>query len=269
MSGTALGIHKPFLGVLHLQPLPGAPGYRGSMTPIIDRALRDARTYLEGGLDGLVVENFGDAPFFTGEVPPETVAALTAVACEIRALGSFPLGVNVLRSDGPAALAVAIASGAQFIRVNVLTGTMVTDQGTIEGCAARLLRRRAACRTRIEVWGDLLVKHARPLVAVDEVELARDMGERGGADALIVTGTRTGIPVDLEQLERLRRARLKIPIVIGSGVRPENLESVWSRADAFIVGSSLKKGGRATGVVEATRVKQLQELRRRLARRRA
>jgi membrane complex biogenesis BtpA family protein len=259
-----LGQSRPLVGVVHLLPLPGAPAYRGSIEAIAKRALADARTYLEGGLDGILVENFGDAPFYGARIPAETIAALTAVAARLRELGSFPLGINALRSDGPAALAIATAVGAQFIRVNVLGGAMVTDQGLIQGCAARLMRLRAALRARVAVWGDLWIKHAAPLGDLDPVSAAQDLIERAAADALILTGPRTGTPVDAALLSDLRKALPRSALVIGSGVTATNLPRVWNAADAFIVGTSLKKGGRTMAAVDPRRVADLVAQRRRL-----
>jgi membrane complex biogenesis BtpA family protein len=178
-----LGLTKPLIGAVHLLPLPGAPRYRAPMRRIVDRALSDADALLSHGIDGLIVENFGDAPFFAGSAPPETIAAMTAVAHELRGLGSFPLGINVLRCDAEAAMAIAAAVGAQFIRANVLAGTMLTDQGPITGRAAQVLRLRESIKAKVVIWADLMVKHAAPLVPTDAVEAALDLRERSSSPA--------------------------------------------------------------------------------------
>jgi len=252
-----LGLTKPLIGAVHLLPLPGAPRYRAPMRRIVDRALSDADALLSHGVDGLIVENFGDAPFFAGSAPPETIAAMTAVAHELRGLGSFPLGINVLRCDAEAAMAIAAAAGAQFIRANVLAGTMLTDQGPITGRAAQVLRLRESIKAKVVIWADLMVKHAAPLVPTDAVEAALDLRERSLADALIVTGSRTGRPADREMLARLRDALPRIPWIVGSGLTPATLERFWPLADGFIVGTSLKKGARAGAAVDGERVRRL------------
>jgi membrane complex biogenesis BtpA family protein len=258
------GQTKPLIGVVHLPPLPGAPRHRGTMRALVERALRDARAYLDQGMDGLIIENYGDAPFHRDRVSPETIAAMAVVARDVRALGRFPLGIQVLRNDAGAALGIAVAAGADFVRVNVLAGAMVTDQGVIEGCAADLLRRRAALRARVAIWADLLVKHAAPLAPVDPAAAARDLRERALADALIVTGPRTGAAVDLEALRQLRRAAPGGPWIAGSGVRADTLADIWDLADGFIVGSSLEERGRAGSPVVPARVRDLVHARRRL-----
>jgi membrane complex biogenesis BtpA family protein len=252
-----LGFDKPLIGVVHLLPLPGSPRYAGSMERVIGRALSDAAEYRKGGIDALLVENYGDLPFLAGPLPPETIAALAVAAREVRALGDFPLGVNALRSDGPAALAVAVAARAQFVRVNVLAGAAVTDQGLVQGCAARLLRLRAALGAEIAIWADVQVKHAAPLVARDPIEDALDLRHRALADALIVTGPRTGAPLDAALLRRLRERLPDVPWIAGSGVSSENLGGLRDLADGFIVGTSLKQGRCTEAPVDRERVARL------------
>lgn len=250
------GRSKPLFGMIHLLPLPGAPRFR-SLDAVIERAIRDADVLLNAGVDGLVVENYGDAPFCAGHVARETIAAMTAVACELRRMGEFPLGINVLRSDGETALIVAMAARAQFIRVNVLAGAMLTDQGLITGCAASLLRLRANLRAEVGIWADVLVKHAQPLVPIDPVDAARDLRERALADALIVTGPRTGLAAGAQSLVRLRAALRTAPLIVGSGITPDNIAEYWEPADGFIVGSSLRRGSRPEGPVEEERVRRM------------
>lgn len=261
---TVFGLQRPLIGVIHLLPLPGAPGYRGSMTAVIDRALRDADTYLRGGFHGLIVENYGDVPYFRGRVPAETVAAQTRVATEICSLGAVPVGINVLRSDGEAAMAIAAAVSAEFVRINVFAGAMVTDQGIIEGCAANVMRLRATCRAKAAVWADLLVKHATPMVPRSPAEQARDLVERSGADLLIVTGPSTGAAASVATLQETRRAVRRVPLAVGSGITNRNLEDYWADADAFIVGTAVKKRGQTTAMPDSGRVKEMVAEHRRL-----
>ncbi len=231
------------IGMIHLDALPGAPAFAGDLDVVVARAVADALVLAEAGFDALMVENFHDTPFYKSNLPPETVAALTRCALEVRrAVPDRPLGINALRNDGLAALAVAVATGASFIRVNVLTGAMVTDQGLIEGCAADLLRRRAALGSRVSILADVLVKHAAPLGPVDLVQSAQDMVHRGGAEALVVSGSGTGAPTDPERVGRLRAAVPDVPIVVGSGTTADTLATL--AADAYIVGTSLKVAGR-------------------------
>ena len=234
--------------MVHLLPLPGSPRFGGSLSDVIEAALSDAQAIVEGGAAGIVVENFGDVPFFAAMVPPETVAAMTRVVSEIARAVKKPFGVNVLRNDARAALAVAAATGAAFIRVNVHTGAMATDQGIIEGAAAETLRLRRSLAPEVLIFADHLVKHAAPIGAADPVQMARDLRLRGLADAIIVTGGETGAAADPARLTMLRQA-IDAPILVGSGLTAENAAS-FTDADGAIVGTSLKKNGR----VDAKRV---------------
>jgi hypothetical protein len=220
--------------------------------------VEEARLLLDAGFDGLILENYGDAPFFPDRVPPVTVACMTRVAATVRELGRFPLGINVLRNDAAAALSVAVACGADFIRVNVHTGVAATDQGWIQGRAHETLRLRRALATRVQIWADLLCKHAYALHPLDLVGAGRDAVERGGADAVLLTGDRTGEAPSPEDLSELLDLRLGVPVLVASGVTPENLD-LYRGASGFIVGSWIRRGGRAGAPLEARRVRQMAE----------
>jgi membrane complex biogenesis BtpA family protein len=241
--------------MVHLAPLPGAPLYGGSLDAVIAAALADARALRDGGCDGMVFENFGDRPFFKDAVPPETVAAMTRVIIDVTRDVALPFGVNVLRSDAASALAVAAATGAAFIRVNVHTGAMVADQGIIEGRAAETLRKRAALAPKVLIFADHMVKHATPLGAVDEVQAAKDLQLRGLADAIIVSGRETGAEPDLERFARVRAA-VGAPLLVGSGLTEANA-AAFAEADGAIAGTSIKRDGRVEAPVDAVRVARL------------
>ncbi|MCA9147869.1 MAG: BtpA/SgcQ family protein [Planctomycetales bacterium] len=247
---------KPAIGMVHLPALPGSPSCVETLAQSITRALRDAEALIDGGMDGLMIENFGDTPFFPSQVPPVTIAAMTATAAEIRRRFSVPLGINVLRNDAHAALAVALASGANFIRVNVLCGARVTDQGIVQGPAHTLLReRRALAADDVQIWADVQVKHSSPISPRPLAEEVVDTIERGQADAVIVSGSATGRAVDPEHLSAVKQSAGDTPVVVGSGISVESLPRCVSLADGFIVGTSLKHGGQANAPVDVQRVK--------------
>ncbi|MCB9548403.1 MAG: BtpA/SgcQ family protein [Myxococcales bacterium] len=233
----------PLVGMVHLAALPGAPGFGGDLEAVERQAAEEAATIAAAGFDAVMVENFGDVPFYKDRLPAVTVAALTRCALAVRrAAPGLPLGINALRNDGLAALGIAVAVGAAFIRVNVLSGAMVTDQGIIEGCAAELLRARAALGARVAILADVAVKHAAPLHTLDLEASARDLVHRGGADALVVSGSGTGAPTDPGRVARVRAAVPGTPIFIGSGATAETLATL--AADGYIVGTALKRAGR-------------------------
>jgi hypothetical protein len=202
----------------------------------------------------VVVENFGDVPFTKDAVPPETIAAMAAAGQAVRAAVKLPLGFNVLRNDPHAALALCAACGGSFIRVNVHTGAMVTDQGVIEGRAFETLRRRQTLALGVRILADVLVKHAAPLAPLTIEIAARDTLERGLADGLIVSGTGTGVATDLRDVERVRAACPGAPIFIGSGTTADNAREYLRFANGVIVGTSLKKPGGVRQPVDERRV---------------
>lgn len=239
---------RAVFGMIHLRPLPGSPLFV-SMDEVIEGALRDASTIVNGGCDGFVIENYGDRPFTKGRVEAETIAAMTRVITEVAREVRVPFGVNVLRNDALSALAIAAATGATFVRVNVHTGAMATDQGVIEGDAYATLRKRAALAPGVLLFADYLVKHATPLgeVSVD------DLRHRGLADAIIITGSATGWAADPARLRAVREALPDAPLLLGSGLTPENASS-FADADGAIVGTSIKRDGDVHAPVDQARV---------------
>jgi len=257
-----LGVPKPIIGMVHLLPLPGAPGWGGSMDQVLDRAGEDARALARGGVHALLVENFLDVPFHPDHVPPETVAAMALAVAQVARAVDIPVGVNVLRNDAAAALAIAAATGARFIRVNVHTGVMLADQGLIQGRAHETLRLRERLATPaapIAILADVLVKHAVPPAGTDLARTALDTWHRGLADALVVSGTGTGEPTDLDRIRTVRAAVPEAPLFVGSGLTPENAPTLLQLADGAIVGSALARGGRAGAGIEPERVRRLMD----------
>ena len=248
---------KVLLGMVHLLPLPGSPRWGGSLQAVLDAALPDAKALEAGGMDGCLVENYGDAPFTPGAVDPATVAAMAAVVAELRRATSLPLGVNVLKNDARAALAVAAATGASFIRVNIHVGAVVADQGIIQGDAYGTLRYRRLLAADVKIFADVLAKHGAPLVPVDVEQEARDAAYRGLADALIVSGKGTGEPTDLARLRAVRQAVPDRPLLVGSGATPETVRRLLEVADGIIVGTSIKRDGKLANPVDPARVEGL------------
>jgi membrane complex biogenesis BtpA family protein len=251
---------KIVIGMLHLPALPGSALAWQTISEIKENLRRDADALAEGGVHGLMMENFGDVPFYPDRVPAWVTAHMTALACDVRARIDLPLGINVLRNDGRGALAVAHAAGASFIRVNVLCGARVTDQGLIQGIAHDLLRERAMLgAAEIKIFADVDVKHSAALaerLLEDEVD---DLVHRGLADAIVVSGAGTGKATDPHKAQRVKAAAPSAPVFIGSGITAESLAEFGGGADGFIVGTAFKKDGVSTAAVELSRVKELMQ----------
>ncbi len=243
------------VGMVHVGPLPGSPQYGGDMEPLLDDAVADAETLAAAGFDALVVENFGDAPFFADDVPKETIAAITRVVGRIVDAVPIPVGVNVLRNDALGGLAVAAATGAGFIRVNVLSGSMYTDQGLIEGKAAVVARTRATLCPEVAIYADVMVKHAVPPSGLTLEQAAQETAGRGGADAVIVSGRATGSAPTLTDLRKVRAAIPNTPLIVGSGATAATVAKFLTVADGVIAGTSLKRRSVTTNPVQASRAK--------------
>jgi len=251
---------RPLLiGVVHLTPLPGSPRWSGDMSAVVKGAVGDAEAYAKGGADAVVVENFGDVPFTKGALPPETVAAMSRAGAAVREAVDLPLGFNALRNDAAAGLALCAACDGGFIRVNVHSGSMLTDQGLIEGKAFDTLRARVRLCPDVQILADVHVKHATPLGGESLEDAARDTVDRGLADGLIVTGSGTGQATDPETAHRVHEACPAAPVFIGSGANAKNVASFLPYVRGVIVGSSLKRGGRLENPVDAKRVEKLRQ----------
>ena len=252
------GRDKVVIGVVHCRALPGSPGYRGDLVEkIYDQALRDAQAYVAGGVDGLIIENHGDIPFLKpADLGPETAAHLAVITDRIGRATGVPLGINVLANAAIAAFAVAKAGGAQFIRVNQWANAYVANEGIIEGDAARALRYRSNLRAEdIAVFADSHVKHGAHAIVADRsiAELTRDLAFFS-ADAVIATGQRTGDSATMEEIGTIRTAT-HLPLLVGSGVTPENVVTILAQTNGVIVASSLKHDGVWWNAVDLQRVR--------------
>lgn len=253
---------KPIVGMVHCWPLPGAPGFAGyGIDDIRDHAVRDAEALVEGGVDGVIVENMWDIPYRAGaKIHPESIAAHAVVADAVRRSIGVPMGINVVHNGGVALLGIALASGAAFVRVCMFTGAGVWDGGDWdEGCAADLMRRRAELNAgHIKILADVDKKHSVRFPGIDlatHIEWTRFFG----ADALIVSGRMTGDAPDLEKVAEAKRLSGDRPVVIGSGADERNIGAFLSVADGAIVGTSLKVDGVCSNPVSVDRVKRLVE----------
>lgn len=250
---------NPIIGVVHLLPLPTSARWGGSLKAVIERAEQEATALAAGGIDGIIVENFFDAPFTKDQVNPAVISAMTLIVDRIMNLVVVPVGLNLLRNDAKGALAIASCVNAQFIRVNVLNGIMATDQGLIEGNAHEILRFRRELGSDIAIFADVLVKHARPLGTPNLTTAVQDTIERSLADAVILSGWATGSPPTLEDLELATAAAKGTPVLIGSGANWDNIGQLMQAADGAIVASSLKRQGMIHETIDPIRVAQFIE----------
>lgn len=250
MSFTDLfGEKKPVIGMVHLLALPGAPRYQGSLAEIYGRAVWEARSLSENGVEALIVENFADEPFQIGEPEPVQAAAMAGILRDVRQAVSIPVGLNVQFNAWQAEMAIAHACGADFIRVEVFVDTVVSAQGLVLPCSAGITRLRRELDARVQIWADIQTKYTTNLVAQPLTQSAID-AQNAGADALIVTGAATGQATPLEAVAEVKQV-VKLPVLVGSGTTIQNVRQCLAIADGAIVGSALKEGGSAWNKVSA------------------
>ena len=253
--------HLPaVVGMIHVDPLPGTPRHRSAPQAIIDKAVDEALCYERSGIDGIAIENMHDIPYLRGGVGPEVTAAMTAVACAVRQAVKVPCGIQILAGANREALAVALAAGLQFTRVEGFVFAHVADEGIIESCAGALLRyRKAIGAEHIAVYCDVKKKHCSHAVTAD-VSLAETAkaAEFFLADGVIVTGRATGEPADLDAVREVRQATA-LPVLVGSGVTIDNVADYLAVADVLIIGSWFKSDGRWQAPVDEQRVRSLMQ----------
>ena len=254
------GVKKPTIGMLHVPALPGAPLNKLDLKAIAAWVLDDARALADGGVDALLLENFGDIPFYPQRTPPHTVAFMTALGVAVKRDVRLPLGINVLRNDPESALAIAAATSAEFIRVNIHIGARLTDQGVIEGAAHNTLRYRKLIGSDSKIFADVDVKHSAALAARDLTTEVEELVSRGCADAIIVTGSATGREASLADLRVAKAAAGACTVIAGSGVDAANVAAVLQIADGVIVGTSFKQGGVTTNPVDGQRVREFMDV---------
>ena len=253
------GVEKPIIGMVHLKPLLGTPGFT-NLRDVLDSALEDAGNLVEGGVDGLLIENFFDFPFYPDKVPPHVISSMTMIAWEIKKRYDLPIGIDVLRNDSEASLAIASTIGAKFIRVNVHVGCVVTDQGIIQGKAYQTIRYRKLLGSGVKIFADVNVKHGYTLYKVPLTQASKDAYYRGRADALILTGPETGVEANIDDLRIVREALPEAPIFVGSGVTSDNVEAMLRYVDGAIIGTYFKKDGVISNPVDPMRVRKLMEI---------
>jgi len=213
------------------------------MKELTEFALSEADKLEGAGLDACIVENVGDVPLLKENLPPYTVAAMATITKKVVEHAKMKVGVNMLRNACEEALSVAHIAGAHFIRCNILIGAYATDQGIIEGCAAKVARLKKELNSNVLVFGDIHVKHAYPIFNVEIEYAAQDLAERGGADAVIVSGPRSPVPPTFEKVKKVRDAIDK-PVLIGSGIGLANVKQFYQKSDGLIIGEpDFKVGG--------------------------
>ena len=249
---------KPVIGVIHVGALPGTPRGSQTVSELVTSARTEARLYREAGVDGVIIENMHDVPYLRGEVGPEIVAAMTAVAVEVKHECVLPVGVQILAGANLEAMAVAHAAGLDFIRAEGYAYAHVADEGLIQSSAARLLRyRKMIGASGVQVWTDVKKKHAAHAITSD-VSLGEtaETVEFMGADCVIVSGSATGKPPTIADVQEAK-SHCGLPVFLGSGITATNIGEFYDHADGFIIGSAFKVDGVWSNTIDPARVSRL------------
>lgn len=254
---SIFGVKRALIGVIHTQALPGTPAHKLNVAAGAAIAVDEARIYRDAGFHGLVVENTHDRPYLKSNVGPEIVAAMSVISAEVRREVELPLGIQVLAGANTSALAVALACGASFVRVEGFVFAHVADEGLLEASAGTLLRyRRAIGADHIRIFADVKKKHSAHAITADvDIAETATAAEFFAVDGVIVTGLATGEPTDPRDVQAVADA-VSVPTLVGSGITAENIGS-FAKADAFIIGSSIKEDGRWSNPLDPKRARAL------------
>ncbi|XP_015181914.1 PREDICTED: uncharacterized protein F13E9.13, mitochondrial [Polistes dominula] len=245
------------IGMIHVGALPGTPKYNGSMKEIIKTALKEAMIYKDCQVDGIIVENMHDVPYVKSkDISSETTAMMTRICVEIRKVipESIACGIQILAGCNKEALAVAKAADFNFIRSEGYIFSHIADEGFIDGCSGNLLRyRKHIDAENILIFADIKKKHSSHAITSD-ISIAETVkaAEFFLADGVILTGSATGDPADLQELKEVKKVA-KGPVLIGSGVSIENIDH-YKSSDAVIVGTSFKIDGNWKNAVSKDKV---------------
>lgn len=255
------GVEKALVGMVHVGALPGTPRHTEPVERIIEQAVNEARLLVEAGFDAVFLENMHDAPYLRRRVGPEIVACMTAIAMAVRSAINKPIGIQILAGANHEALAAAQASGADFIRVEGFIFASVADEGFFEEAdAGPLLRyRKMIGAEHVRILADIKKKHSAHAITsdVDLAETAR-AAEFFGADGVIVTGIATGTATAPGDIQAAAGAT-NLPVIVGSGVTPEQIPGLFAHADALIVGSYIKREGHWANEPDPARIRHIIE----------
>ncbi|MGB5895968.1 MAG: BtpA/SgcQ family protein [Ignavibacteriaceae bacterium] len=251
-------IYKPVIGMIHVSALPGTPNYRGSVKQIIEQAKTEALIYKENGIDAIAIENMHDVPYLKRKVGPEITSLISVIGYEVKNLTKLSCGIQILAGANKDALAAAHSAGLDFVRTEGFVFAHIADEGLMESDAGELLRyRKQIAAENILIFTDIKKKHSSHSITsdVDIIETAKAV-QFFLSDGIIITGSSTRYEADIDEVKKVKD-EIKVPVIIGSGIATENIDKYLPLADAFIVGSSLKKEGNWMNEVVVERVKAL------------
>lgn len=246
---------KFLAAMIAVLPLPGSPLYDGDDKRVIEQALSDLEHYQRAGVDSVLLENDHDLPYIQPPLDEKGIALMTKIAREVRQRFDGPVGVQMLEAANVTSLEIAAEAELDYIRVEAYVFAHVGGSGVINGSAGKILRRRKELDAEpIKVFADVKKKHGSHSLTIDlDITDEIQQAEFFLADGVIVTSQFTGINPNKEDLLKAKRVT-RLPVVIGSGMTPENIHEYLPLADGFIVGSCFRKDGKFLENLEPERL---------------
>ncbi|MCL2563862.1 MAG: BtpA/SgcQ family protein [Oscillospiraceae bacterium] len=247
---------KCIIGMVHLKALPTAPLYRAPYEDIFTRAKEDLEALQEGGAHAAIIENFYDMPYWT-ECGTETLVAMANLVTRLKEIAKIPLGVNIQFGCAKEEVAVAAICGAAFIRCENFAESRGGSFGMAPASAGIVMRAKKQLDSECLVFADVNVKHSVPAYPGQTIDESIQESMDSGADAVIVTGLVTGKSPELSDIIALREKFPHVPLIIGSGVKKENIKDFLRCAEGVIVGTSLKSQKDGETYIDIAKVKEL------------
>jgi uncharacterized protein len=246
---------KFLAAMIAVLPLPGSPRYDGDDHIIVKQVLSDLELYKQAGVDSLVLENDHDLPYIQPPLDKKGIALMTHLAKEVRKRFDGPVGVQMLEAANITSLEIAAEADLDFIRVEAFVFAHVGGSGIINGSAGKILRRRKELGAEhISVFADVKKKHGSHSLTIDlDIRDEVMQAEFFLADGVIVTSQFTGINPDKNDLIKAKSVT-KLPVLIGSGMTPQNIRDYMPLADGFIVGSYFRKEGKFLETLQPERL---------------
>ncbi|MCX6171063.1 MAG: BtpA/SgcQ family protein [Ignavibacteriales bacterium] len=250
--------HKPIIGMIHVDSLPGTPKYSGNVKAIIDKAKSEASLYRSCGLNALMIENMHDVPYLNRIVGPEVTSLMSIILYEIKRNFEMPTGIQILAGANKQAIAAAHSAGADFIRAEGFVFAHIADEGMFNSDAGELLRyRKQIGAENVLVFTDIKKKHSSHSITSDTdiVDTAK-AAEFFLSDGVIITGSATGKEPSLNEIKQVKE-NVNIPVIAGSGLTEKNVNQYFEYCDALIIGSYFKVNGIWSNPIDPDRVKAL------------
>lgn len=248
---------KALIAVIAVKALPGAPRYKNNDNEIIDSAMSDLEQYKKAGVDSIKFENDHDVPYGKPPIDEKAIELMTKITKLAREKFDGPIGVQILEAANEDSLRIAGEADLDWIRVEAYVFAHIGNSGLIEGCSAKLQRRKAEWGYKdIKIFTDVKKKHCSHAITADlDVTDEVRQAEYSMVDGFIVTSKFTGIEPNTEDLKKVKNIT-KLPVFIGSGMTKDNLKTFFPLADGFIVGSTFREKGEFFAELDPERLKQ-------------